>query len=89
MLYCMHDNLIGEFKVCLTAKGMLDKLKIRFGHTSSTRLRILHLKWVQHKMDSTHTIVELLRSMSVMVRDLKVARRGASPDCDLEAPKLA
>ena len=28
VLYCMHDNLIGEFEMCPTAKRMRDQLKI-------------------------------------------------------------
>ena len=31
MLYCMHDDLIGEFEACLTAKDMWDKPRVRFG----------------------------------------------------------
>jgi len=30
MLYCMHDDLIGEFEACPTAKDMWDRLKVRF-----------------------------------------------------------
>ena len=37
MLYCMHDGPIGEFEGCPTTKDMWDKLKIRFGQTSTTR----------------------------------------------------
>jgi len=56
ILYCMHDDLIGEFEACLTAKDMGDKIKIQFSQTSTTRLRTLHLKRMHYDMDSTHTI---------------------------------
>ena len=31
MLYFMHNDLIGEFELCPTAKDMWDQLKIHFG----------------------------------------------------------
>ena len=80
MLYCMHDDLIGEFEACPTAKDMWERLKVRFGQTSTTRLRTLHLKWMQYEMDSTRTRAEHLRTMSAMVRDLKAAGREISEE---------
>jgi len=71
MLYCIHDDLIGEFETCPIAKDMWDKLRIRFGQTFVTRLRTMHLKWMQYEMDCTHTIAEHLRTISAMVRGLK------------------
>ena len=71
ILYCIHDHLIGEFETCPTAKDMYDKLSIRFGHTSMTRLRIVHLKGMQYKIDSIHTIAKHLQTMSAMVCHLK------------------
>jgi len=44
MLYCMQDDLIGEFETHATAKDMWDQIKIRFGQTFETRLRALQLK---------------------------------------------
>ena len=73
MLYCMHDDLIGEFEECPIAKDMWDQLRVRFGQTLVTTFRTLHLKWMQYEMDSTYTIVEHLRTMSAMVHDLKAA----------------
>ena len=46
MLYCMHDDLIGELEACPTAKDMWDRLKVRFFQTSAMRPRTLHLKWI-------------------------------------------
>ena len=80
ILYCIHEDLIGEFEACLTAKDMWDKLRVGFSQTSLTRLRILHLKWMHYKMDSTHTVVEHLRTMSAMACDLKSARREISKE---------
>jgi len=53
MLYCMHDDLIGEFEVYPTVKDMWDQLKIRFGQTSETRLCTSQLKWMNYKMNSS------------------------------------
>ena len=78
MLYCMYDDLIGEFEVYPTAKDMWDQLKIRFGQTSETRLHTLQLKWMNYKMDSSRTVVEHLRIMSGIVRDLKAAGKDIS-----------
>ena len=78
MLYFMHDDLIGEFELCPTAKDMWDQLKIRFGQTSETRLRTLQLKWIQYQMDSSRTMTEHLRIMSGIIRDLKAAGKEIS-----------
>ena len=78
MFYFMHDNLIGEFELCPIARDMWDQLKIRFGHTSETRLCILQLKWIQYQMNSSHTMTEHLRIMSGIIRDLKVADKEIS-----------
>ena len=67
----MHDDFIGAFEGCPTAKDMWDKLKTRFGETSTTRLRSLHLKWMQYRIDTTHTVAKLLQTMNTMVQDLK------------------
>ncbi|KAH9606930.1 hypothetical protein KSS87_009325, partial [Heliosperma pusillum] len=66
MLFCMHNDLIGEFEMCPTAKDMCDKLKIVFGQTSATRLRALNLKWMDYSIDPKHNVTEHLR---VMIRD--------------------
>ena len=78
MLYCMHDDLIGEFEACCMAKDMWDKLKIHFGQTFETRLRILLLKWMQYKRDSIRTTAEHLRTMSAMIHYLKAADKEIS-----------
>jgi len=46
ILYCMHDDLIGEFENYPTAKEMWDNIHYRYGQISKTRLRALHLKWM-------------------------------------------
>ena len=47
LLSCMHDDLLVEFEHCPTSKDMWDQLKMRFGQTSTTRLRTLQLKWIE------------------------------------------
>ena len=59
ILYCIHNDLIGELEACPTAKDMCDELRIRFGQTSYTRLRTLYLKWMQYEMCSAHTIANI------------------------------
>ena len=71
----MHDDLIDKFEGGPTAKDIWDKLKFRLGQTFVTRFRTLHLKWVQYEIDTTRTMVEHLRTMSDLARDLKVAGR--------------
>ena len=60
MLYFMHDDLIGEFELCPTAKDIWDQLKNYFGQTPEIRLRTLQLKWIQYQMDSSRTMNEHL-----------------------------
>jgi len=78
MLYFMHNDLIGEFELCPTAKDMWDQLKICFGQTSKTRLHTFQLKWIQYQMDSSRTMTEHLRIMSGIIRDLKAAGKEIS-----------
>ena len=52
---------------------MWNQLKIAYGGTSATRLRALTLKFEQYVMDSKHSIVEHLRTMSALICDLKAA----------------
>ena len=73
MLSCMHDDLIGEFEIYLTARAMWDQLKLRFGGTTATRLRAMNLKFDQYKLDPKHTMTEHLRVMSAMIRQLNAA----------------
>jgi len=70
---CMHDDLLGEFERCPTAKDMWDQLKIRFDQTSVTRLRTLRLKWMQFQLNAGRPMTEQLRTLNGIVRDLKAA----------------
>ena len=76
----MHDDLLGEFEGCPTAKDMWDRLKIRFGQTSSTWLRTLRLKWMQFQLDAGRPMTEQLRTLSGIVRDLKAAGEDIPKD---------
>ncbi|GAV81646.1 UBN2_3 domain-containing protein, partial [Cephalotus follicularis] len=38
LLSCMHDDLIGAYEHCVTAKEMWDQLRFDFGGTFVTRL---------------------------------------------------
>ena len=69
----MHDDLIGEFETCHTAKNMWDQIKICFGQTSE--FHTLQLKWMQYKMDSIRTMAEHLRIMSYIICDLKAVSK--------------
>ena len=59
-LLCLHDNPLGEFERCPVAKDMWGQLKIKFGHTSATRLSMLCLKYMEYKLDSGQPITEQL-----------------------------
>ena len=76
----MHDDLLGEFEGCPTAKDMWDRLKIWFGQTSATRIRTLCLKWMQFQLDVGRTMTEQLRTLSDIVRDLKAADQDIHED---------
>ncbi|KAG5529006.1 hypothetical protein RHGRI_029614 [Rhododendron griersonianum] len=73
MLASMHNDLIGEFENCATAQEMWNQLKIAFGGTTATRLRALTLKFDSYKMNPQHSMLEHLRVMSAMIRDLRSA----------------
>ncbi|KAK4425474.1 hypothetical protein Salat_1741400 [Sesamum alatum] len=44
MLRCVHDNLIREYEKYSTAKELCEVLKVTYGSTSATRLRVLTLR---------------------------------------------
>ena len=67
MLYCMHDDLIGDFENYPTAKEMWDNIHSRYGQTSKTRLRALHLKWMTYTIGSSQSITEHVRSLQAML----------------------
>jgi len=76
----MHDDLLGEFESCPTAKDMWDFLRIRFGQTSARRLRTLRLKWMQFQLDAGRPLTEQLRTLSGIVCDFKVAVQNIPED---------
>ena len=80
LLSCMHDDLLGEFEGCPTAKDMWHRLKIRFSQTFATRLCTLRLKWMQFQLDAGRPITGQLRTLSGIVRDLKAAGQDISKD---------
>ena len=59
---------------------MWNQLKIAYGGTSATTLRALTLKFEQYVMDSKHRIVEHLRTMSTLIRDLKATGNNLSDE---------
>ncbi|KAH7863924.1 hypothetical protein Vadar_023568 [Vaccinium darrowii] len=73
MLSAMQDDVQGNFVDCKTAKEMWEVLRSAFGTTSATRLRALTLKFESYTMNPKHTMVEHLRAMSAMIRELKAA----------------
>ncbi|GAV61396.1 UBN2_2 domain-containing protein [Cephalotus follicularis] len=80
LLSCMHDDLIGSYEHCATAKEMWDQLMFDFGGTSVTRLRSLVLKFEMYKKDPKNSMTEHLRIMSAMIRDLKNAENALSDE---------
>ena len=69
----MHDDLLGEFECCPTAKDMWDRLKIRFRQTLTTRLPTLRLKWMQFQLKVGRPMTEQLQTLSGIVQDPKAA----------------
>ena len=67
----MHNDLIGEFEVSPTAYDTWNQLKIIYGTTSATRLHAIILKFEQYVIDPKYSMVDHLRAMSAMIRDLK------------------
>ena len=80
MLSSMHNDLIGEFDDYPNAQEMWNQLKITYGGTSATRLRVITLKFEQYVMDSKHSVAEHLRTMSALIHDLKAAGDNLSDE---------
>ena len=59
---------------------MWNQLKIAYGETSATRLRALTLKFKQYAMDSKHSMIEYLRTMSALIHDLKATGNNLSDE---------
>ena len=74
MLNSMHDDHIGEFENFPTSMAMWEQLKFTFGGTSITRLRSLVLKFETHRKDPKVSMIEHLKGMSSIIRDLNAAR---------------
>ena len=70
MLNSMHNDLIGEFENFPIAMAMWEQLKFTFGDTSITRLRSLVMKFETHHKDPKVSMIENLRGMFSMIRDL-------------------
>ncbi|GAV90394.1 UBN2_2 domain-containing protein, partial [Cephalotus follicularis] len=85
LLSCMHDDLIGAYEHCPTAKEMWDQLRFDFGGTSVTRLRSLVLKFEMYKKEPKNSMTEHLRIMSAMIRDLKNAGNALSDEQEVQA----
>ena len=73
LYHVKHNDFIGEFENCAIAQEMWNKLKDAFGGTTATRLRALTLKFDSYKKDPKHSMIEHLRVMSAMIRDLRAA----------------
>ncbi|GAV60284.1 UBN2_3 domain-containing protein [Cephalotus follicularis] len=80
LLSCMHDDLIGAYEHCPTAKEIWDQLLFDFGGTSVTRLRSLVLKFEMYKKKPKNSMTEHLRIMSAMIRVLKNAENALSDE---------
>ncbi|GAV86405.1 UBN2_2 domain-containing protein [Cephalotus follicularis] len=85
LLSCMHDDLIGAYEHCATAKEMRDQLRFDFGGTSVTRLRSLVLKFEMYKKDPKNSMTEHQRIISAMIRDLKNAEVALSDEQQVQA----
>ena len=85
ILSSMHNVLIGEFENYPNAQKMWNQLKIAVGGTSATRLRALTLKFEKYVMDSKHSLVEHLRTMSTLIRDLKATGNNLSDEQQVTA----
>ena len=59
---------------------MWNQLKIAYGETSATRLQALTLKFKQYVMDSKHSMIEYLRTMSALIHDLKATGNNLSDE---------
>ena len=80
MLSSMHNDLIGEFKDHPNAQEMWNQLKIAYQGTLATRLWALTLKFERYVMDSTHSMVEHLRTKSISIHDLKATDNNLSDE---------
>ena len=76
ILSSMHNDLLSMFEDYKTAREMWNALKLKFGETSATRLRVLTLKFDSHKMRQNVNMKQHLRQMSSMIRELKAAENN-------------
>ena len=81
----MHNDLIDEFEQYTTAQDMWKALKLRYGGTSTTRLRGLTMKFDSYKMCSEHMMKSHLRAISSMIRVLKSARNNLTDEQQVHA----
>lgn len=80
MLSVMYNDLIGQFEECKTTKDMWEYLKLPFACTLAAKLRAMTLRFETYKMDPNSTMVEHLRKMSQLIRDLKSVSNNLSDE---------
>ena len=66
----MNNDMIGEFEECQTSQEMWKLLEMKYGGTSTTRLRGLTIRFDSYFKD---TMKQHLPVMSIMICELKVA----------------
>ncbi|KAL2251565.1 UNVERIFIED_CONTAM: hypothetical protein Sindi_2278800 [Sesamum indicum] len=73
LLSCIHDNLIREYEKYPTAKELWEVLKVAYGSTSATRLRVLTLKFNQYVLDPKNSMLQHLDVMKDIIGELQNA----------------
>ncbi|XP_028065417.1 uncharacterized protein LOC114268442 [Camellia sinensis] len=85
MLSSMHNDLISEFKHCLTAFEIWEALKQKFGVTSLVKLHRLTMKFDSYQKNAHHSIKQHLRVMSAMIRELVAVRHNLTQEQQVQA----
>ncbi|ESQ38716.1 hypothetical protein EUTSA_v10029402mg, partial [Eutrema salsugineum] len=85
LLSCMQDDLMCEFEEYETAKGVWEALKDKFGATSATKLRRLNQRFNDYKKRPNQSMMQHLRIMSNMIRELKNAGQIMSNEQQVQA----
>ena len=81
----MHNDLIGKFKEHATARAMWDVLKLKYGGTSTTKLRDLNIQFDSYKMCPKYNMEQHLRTVSTMIRELKSVGNNLTKDRKIQA----
>ena len=85
VLSSMNDNLLSKYHKYSVTKELWGQLKFSLSGTSTIRLRSLLLKFEVYRKYPKHSMIEHLRTMSSMIRDLSATRNTLTDEQQIQA----